>query len=47
MAKPKQTSRRVVTLAGSILANPKASKQDKQLAGSALSQAERKRRKAR
>ena len=47
MAKQKQTSRRVATLAGSILADPEASKQDKQLAGSALSPAKRKRRKAR
>ena len=46
MAKQKQTSRRVATLAGSILANPKASKKDKQLAGSALSQAGGTRRKA-
>jgi hypothetical protein len=47
MAKQEQTSRRVATLAGSILADPKASKKDKQLAESALSQAESKRRNAR
>jgi len=47
MAKSKQTSPRIATLAGSLLANPKASKRDRQLAGSALSQAKTKRRKAR
>ena len=39
MAKQKETSRRIATLAARILADPKASKQDKQLAGSALAQA--------
>jgi hypothetical protein len=39
MANPKQTSRRVATLAGSILANPKAGKKAKELAASALAQA--------
>ena len=38
MANKKQTSPRVATLAARTLANPKASKQDKQLAASALSQ---------
>ena len=47
MAIAKQTSRRVATLAARVLANPQASKKDKQLAGSALAQVERTRRKKR
>ena len=41
MTKNKRTSRRIAALAGRTLANPKASKKDKELAGSALSQVER------
>lgn len=45
MANKKQTSRRVATLAARTLANPQAGKKLKELAASALSQAEGKRRK--
>jgi hypothetical protein len=44
MANKKQTSPRVATLAARTLANPHAGKQLKKLAGSALSQANTKRR---
>ena len=39
MTNQKQTSRRVATLAATVLANPKATKKAKELAASALSQA--------
>jgi len=41
MKNPKQTSPRIAELAARTLANPKASKKDKALAGSALAQAGR------
>jgi len=47
MANKKQTSRRIATLAARTLANPHAGKKVKELAASALSQAEGKRRKSR
>ena len=47
MSKRKQTSPDVASLAGSMLADPKSSKKDRRLAGSALAQAPPKRRKPR
>ena len=47
MANTKQTSRRIATLAAHALVNPKTSKQEKKLAGSALAQAVDRRRKKR
>ena len=44
MANKKQTSRRIAALAAHALANPHAGKKLKELAGSALSQANNKRR---
>jgi len=43
MPKTKQTSPRIATLAGSVLTDPKASKKDRQLAASALSQVPKRR----
>jgi len=41
MANKKQTSTRVAKVAAAVLADPKSSKKDKELAGSALAQARR------